>query len=124
MPPDQLPVLLREFDQPVGARPVERALGGLDHLPLHLIARSDDRELAADDGLVVGMIQIERYDRGTYAEAVLRGQRSQGVRRDPVGLARAERRPAAVLMPSVAAKPAAPTAIRRRSLIESLLSAK
>ena len=78
--PHQLAVLLGEGDKAIGARPVERSLGRLHDLPLHLVSRSDDRELARSDGLVRGVIEVKRNDCRTDAEAGFRSQRPQRVR--------------------------------------------
>ena len=71
-----MPVLLGEGDKAIGARPVERSLGRLHDLPFHLVPGRDDRELACGDGPVVGMVQVERDDRGAYAQAYDRAGRA------------------------------------------------
>jgi hypothetical protein len=52
-------VLLGEGDKAISAQPVERCSGRLHDLPLHLVSRSDDRELARNDGLVRGVIEVK-----------------------------------------------------------------
>src|SRR6516165_6807940 len=73
---------VREVDQLVSLRPVEHALGRLDYLPLHRIARRDHRELAARDGRVRGGLDVLGDERAAHAKADLRRQGTQRVGRD------------------------------------------
>ena len=78
---DELIVLLREPYESVAAGPVVGAAGRLDSLPLHLVAGRDRRELISRDLRVVGMVEVERNDRGADPKTDRRRERSQRIRR-------------------------------------------
>ena len=80
---DELVVLLGEGDQAVAAGPVVGAAGGLDDLPLHLVAGGHRGELVAGDLRVGGVVEVERRDGGADPQADRRGQRAQRVGRRP-----------------------------------------
>ena len=73
-----MPVALRVADDLVGGGVVERALGALGGVPLHLVLGRDHVELAVQDAGVRGVAELVRGDGGAEVAALLARPRRRG----------------------------------------------